>query len=106
MFWDRPNLRDQQHREAVLRNLLPLAELCEIRGAKINFDPGWPVDRLEKLLWEMVNGLAKRARLDFADNMPCEQRIMEIRRHLPAMPRKGAGTGWLQDWNQSPLFRK
>lgn len=106
MFWQRPNLREQAHREAVLRNLGPLAELCKCRGAEIDFDPGWPVERLEKLLWVCVDGLAKRARLDFPDNMPCEERIMLIRRNLPAMPRKGSGTGWLQDWNQSPLFRR
>ena len=106
MFWDRPNLREQQHREAVLRNLQRLQTVCTARGVDLAFQSDWKVERLEKLSWFYVDGLAQRARLTFADSEPCERRIEEIVRCSPAIPRPGQGHPWLQEIKDCPLFRR
>jgi hypothetical protein len=106
MWFQKPQLQETAHREAVLRNLLPLLELCKCRGGEIEYDVKWSTDRSEKLLWSLVNGLAKRARLDFPDGMSCEDRISAIRRNLPAIPRRGQGHPWLQEIKDCPFFRR
>ncbi len=66
------------------------------RGCDLDFDPNRSLKELDALLWDRIEGLAVRLRLDFPDGMPAQSRLDEIGRALPPVPRRmppGQGLG-------------
>jgi hypothetical protein len=92
MFWDKPNLREQQHRATVLQNLARLEALATARGTSLEIDQKLSTAKLEDYLWELIAGFEKRARLNPSPSEPAESRIRAIWRAMPPLPMKRQAT--------------
>jgi hypothetical protein len=97
MAWfQKPHPRELEHKMIVLGLLQRLKTMSAARGCDLDFDANRSLKELDALLWDRIEGLAVRLRLDFPDNMPAESRLDLIGRALPPVPRRmppGQGFG-------------
>ena len=83
-------------RGIVLENLRRLKTVFDARGKRLPFDAAWPTDRLERLLWQVIEVHSADLCLTFSPDMPAEHRISAIIRQLPPLARQGQWPGWIQ----------